>query len=157
MCWIKSKKGKNGKIWYSYIVLRWTELMSKIQDFKFFFFSQKRGKGKNVTKNYQFGFFEAKKSKTIWCFKYGYIVLRWTGLMSKIWNFRIFFQKKGRKRGKMLLKNKKIGFFEAKKSKEKQENWSCYIVVRWTELRSENLIFQIFFYGQKKGGKRGIM
>ena len=32
----------------------------------FFFFSQKNGgKGKNVTKNYQIGFFEAKKSKKI--------------------------------------------------------------------------------------------
>ena len=46
--------------------MNWAKVKNSRFQIFFFFFSQKNGgKGKNVTKNYQIGFFEAKKSKKI--------------------------------------------------------------------------------------------
>ena len=125
LCWNKSKKGKNGKVWYSYIVLRWTELRSKIQDFRFFFFFFKTKKGENRGKcnwkTRKLDFLKPRKARKTGFFEYCYIVLRWTELMSKIQDFRIFFffflRQKSGKIGKNFdrksQKSLKLGFLEA--------------------------------------------
>ena len=137
--------------------MNWANVNKNLKFQKFFFFLSKKWENREKLdrKSRKLDFLKLRKFKKIEFFEYCYIVLRWTGLMSKIWNFWnfFFFVKKGGKRGKILLKNMKIGIFWRKVRKIGFFEYS-YIVLRWTELRSNIQNFRIFFFFLSKNGKK---